>query len=201
MIKVPEREIQVIKKTISPLLLQAGRYTIKSSEDINKSSEFLKKLRDAERQIEAKRLEFTKPLNQSLKAINEMFRQFKEPLFRARMLLTGKILDWKKAETARLEKEEARRRKIQEAHKKQGHEVKAPVVLERPEGKIGNVQTRKVWKWDVTSFPELSDHYKSVNNVLINQAIRAGVHAIKGLKIYQEEKLSVVSRKAEGGEK
>jgi len=43
-------------------------------------------------------------------------------------------------------------------------------------------------------FSKLSDEYKMINNVAINQAIRYGVREIKGLKIYQEEKLSIVGR-------
>ena len=192
--EILQKEIQVLEKQVSPLVKDASEYKVASVEDIDKASVILKKLRDTERFIETKRKEFTQPLNQSLRAINATFKQIVEPMFQARMLLTGKIVDWKKTEHERIEKEEARRRKIQEAHEKAGHEVKAPVILEKPDNKIGNVQTRKVWKFKVVDFSKLSDEYKMINNVAINQAIRYGVREIKGLKIYQEEKLSIVGR-------
>jgi hypothetical protein len=192
--EISTKEIQILEKQVSPLVKQAGGYTINSVEAVDEASLFLKKVRDTEVSLEAKRQEFTAPLNQSLKAINETFRQLRAPLEQARYLLTNKILTWKRAETERLAKEEARRRAIQEAHEKAGHEVKAPVVLERPENKIGNTQTRKVWTFEVVDFSKLPDEYKSINQVAVNQAVRSGVREIKGLKIYQEEQLSIVGR-------
>jgi methyl coenzyme M reductase alpha subunit len=91
-------------------------------------------------------------------------------------------------------KEEARRRAIQEAHEKAGHQIKAPVVLERPEAKIGNTQTRKVWTYEVTDFSKVPDDFKVINNVAVNQGIRDGLRNVLGLRIYQEEKLSIVGR-------
>ena len=191
-IEIPQKEIQVLERQVSPLVKQAGDYVIDSVQSVDNASIFLKKVKDAENNLEVKRLEFTAPLNQSLKVINGTFRALRIPLEQARGLLTSKILTWKRAETERLVKEEARRRAIQEAHEKAGHEVKAPVVLERPEAKIGNVQTVKVWKWKVSEFSKLDDAYKITNDVYINQKVREGIRDIKGLEIYQDERLSIV---------
>jgi len=192
--EITTKEIQVLEKQVSPLVTEAGSYKIDSVESVDNASLFLRKVKDAENNLEEKRLQFTAPLNQSLKAINETFRQLRTPLEQARALLTDKILTWKRAETDRLAKEEARRRAIQEAHEKSGHEVSAPVVLVRPESKIGNTQTVKVWKWKLSEFSKLDDAYKTTNDVYINQKVREGVREIKGLEIYQEERLSIVSR-------
>jgi hypothetical protein len=192
--EITQKEIKVLEKQVSPLLAKAGSYKIDSVESVDEASTFLKEVRDAERNLEAKRLEFTAPLNQSLKAINDTFKQLKNPLTQARELLTGKILTWKRAETERLMKEEARRRAIQEAHEKAGHQVKAPVVLERPETKIGNTQTVKFWTYEVTDFSKVSDEFKEICNVAINQAIRNGLRNSEGLRIYQDERLSIVGR-------
>jgi hypothetical protein len=194
MTEISKQEIQVLEKQVSPLVRKAGSYEINSVESVDEASVFLKKVKDAENSLEAKRLEFTAPLNQSLKAINETFRLLRTPLEQARYLLTNKILTWKRVETDRLAREEARRRAIQEAHERAGHEVKAPVVLERPENKIGNTQTRKVWKWRMVAFSKLDDAYKTTNDVYINQKIREGIREIEGLEIYQEEQLSIVGR-------
>lgn len=192
--EVSKQQIQTIKKEISPLVIEANSYEINSVEAVDDASVFLKRVRDAETGIEKKRLEFTQPLNQSLRAINETFKKLKEPLTQARTLLTKKIVDWKVAERERLEAEEARRRKIQEAHEKAGHQVKAPVVLERPDNKIGNTQTRKVWTFKVIDFGKVPDEYKVLSNPWVNKAIREGVREIPGIEIYQEEQLSIVGR-------
>ena len=185
-------EIKTLEKQVSPLVKKASSYKIDSVQAIEDASIFLRKVKDTENTIEKKRLELTQPLNQSLSAINQMFRQLKNPLGEARELLTRKIITWKTAEQQRLEKEEARRRKIQEAHEKVGHETKAPVVLERPENKIGNTQTVKYWTFEIIDFSKLPDGYKIINNTLINHAIRNGVREIKGLKIVQKERISIV---------
>lgn len=192
--EISQKAIKTLEKQVSPLLLEADKYVITSVEEVDKASLFLKKVRDTERSLEAKRLEFTAPLNQSLKAINASFKQLKNPLTQARELLTSKILDWKRAETKKLEKEEARRRKIQESHEERGHEIKAPVVLERPEAKIGNTQTRKVWSFKLVDLSLVPEEYKLLNQTLVRQAIRDGARAIPGVEIYQEEKLSIVGR-------
>ena len=189
--EISKKEIQILEKQVSPLVAEADSYKIDSIESVDIASVFLKKVRDAENNLESKRLEFTAPLNQSLKAINETFKQLKNPLTQARELLTNKIIIWKRAETEKIAKEEARRRAIQEAHEKAGHEVNAPVVLERPESKIGHTQTRKVWKWRMVAFSKLDDAYKITNDVYINQKIRDGIRDISGLEIYQEDQLSI----------
>lgn len=192
--EISQKEIQVLESQVSPLVKQAGSYVIDSVEAVDTASVFLKQVRDTERSIEDKRLEFTAPLNQSLKAINDTFKKLKEPLEQARALLTNKILDWKKAEAERLFKEEERRRKIQEAHREAGHQVSTPVVLERPENKIGNTQTRKVWTFKVKEFSKIPDVYKVINQVAVNQSIRDGVRDIPGIEVYQEEQLAIVGR-------
>ena len=190
--KITQEEIQVMESQISPLIEEADSYVVNSVETVEVASSFLKRVRDAEKVIEEKRLEFTKPINQSLKAINETFKRLAEPLIQARTLVTGKILSWRRAEAERIAKEEERRRKIQQSHKEAGHKVSAPVIMERPEKKIGNVQSRKVWTFKVKDFSKVPDEFKNINQVAVNLAIRDGARSIEGLEIYQEEKLSIV---------
>ena len=190
--KITQEEIQVLENRISPLIEEADSYVVNSVETVEVASSFLKRIRDTERVIEEKRLEFTKPINQSLKAINETFKRLAEPLKQARTLVTGKILAWKRAEAERIAKEEERRRKIQEAHKEAGHKATSPVIMERPKKKIGNVQSRKVWTFKVVNFSKVPDEFKNLNQVAVNLAIRDGARSIEGLEIFQEEKLSIV---------
>ena len=189
---LPDTDLKVIEDESSLLLKQADSYIIQSIQDVDLASEFLRKLKDAENMIETKRLEFTAPINKSLKAINETFKKLSKPLVDARQRLTEKILTWRRVENDRLAKEEERRRKIQEAHKEAGHEVKAPIILERPEAKVGNTQIRKIWTWQVVDYNKVPDIYRELNETAINQAVRNGVREIPGLRIYQEEKLSII---------
>jgi len=191
-IVLPDTDLKVIENETSLLLRQADSYVIKSTQDVDLASEFLRKLKDAENMIEEKRTEFTKPINQSLRSINETFKKLSKPLVEARQIVTSRILEWRRIENDRLAKEEERCRKIQEAHKEAGHEVKAPVVLERPEAKIGSTQVRKIWTWEVIDYEKIPNMYKELNLTVINQAVRNGVRDIEGLRIYQKETLSIV---------
>jgi len=192
--EIAERDVKIIEKETSVLLKQADSYSIESAQDVDLASEFLRKIKDVENRIEAKRLEFTKPLNQSLDAINGTFKKLSKPLKEARQSLSGRILDWRRTENERLAKEEERRRKIQEAHERAGHEVSAPIILERPEKRIGDTQVRKDWTFEVIDFSKVEDKYKELNSVAVNQDIRNGVRDIKGLRIYQKETLSIIRR-------
>lgn len=189
---LPDTDLKAIEDESSLLLKQADSYIIQSTQDVDLASEFLRKLKDAENMIETKRLEFTAPINKSLKAINETFKKLSKPLVDARQRLTEKILTWRRVENDRLAKEEERRRKIQDAHERLGHEVKAPIILERPEAKIGNTQIRKIWTWQVTDWEKVPNGYKELNMTAINQAVRDGIREIPGLRIYQKETLSIV---------
>ena len=191
---IPEKEVKIIEEESSILLKQADSYVIISAQDVDLASEFLSEAKGLENRIEAKRLTFTKPLNQSLKAINETFKKLSKPLVDARQIVAIRILDWRKVENDRIAKEEERRRKIQEAHERAGHEVKAPIILEKLEKRMGDTQARKVWNWEIVDFSKVPDIYKEINRVAINQAIRNGVREISGLNIFQEESLSISGR-------
>jgi len=195
-----EMELQNIESQISPVIEKAQGYVVDTIEDVENASSFLKEIKDMEKVVEDKRTEFTKPLNQSLKSINDTFKKMREPLEQARDLLTKKILAWKKAEAERVAAEQAAWRKIQEAEAELRRLKNEPEVKEEPitiapvVNKIGNMQTVKRWTYEVTDFSNLSDTYKMIDSVKINQAIREGMRDVPGLRIYQEESLSIVNR-------
>jgi hypothetical protein len=186
------KAITTLQKEVSPLVKTASKYSVANVAQARKASEFLKKVSDTLKTIEEKRLSFTAPLNQSLREINDTFRDISSPLLVAKGLVSSKILAWRRIEADKIAKEEERRRKIQEAHEKAGHNVNEPIELARPQAKIGNSQARKIWKWRMVAFSKLDDAYKTTNDVYINQKIREGERDIEGLEIYQEEVMSIV---------
>lgn len=193
-----QQEFEIMEKQISPVIQKAGSYPVNNIADVENASVFLREIKDMEKVIEDKRTEFTKPLNQSLKSINDTFKKMREPLEQARDLLTRKILTWKRIESERVAQEQAAYRKIQEAEAELRRLQNMPEIKEEPivitpvVNKIGNMQTVKRWKFDVLNFIIIPNDYKEINTVTINAAIREGVRDIPGLKIYQEESLSIV---------
>jgi len=210
--ELSKQAIQKAESKVLSLVDKADRFIVESIEQVENASEFLKKIKEAEKRIEAKRLEFTKPLNQSLKAINATFKKLKEPLEQARDSISKKILSWRRveaerariAEEKRRKEEEERIRKIMEAREakisaekkkeliEEIIEEEPKVEVEKPKAKIGKTQARKVWAFEVMDFSQVPDKYKSINQVEINADIRAGERKIPGLKIYQKELLTII---------
>ena len=189
--ELTQKEIQLIQKQVSPVVRRAESYEVKTKENVEEASNYLLKIREVEKAIEAKRLEFTKPINQSLKAINSTFKELSSPLEKARKLLTDKILDWRRKEQERIAAEEAKR--MEEVRKLQSKGIEVPELptIEKTEATIGKTQARKVWTFMVEDFSKVPDIYKMINNVAVNDAIRNGHRIIPGLKIYQEEILAI----------
>ena len=195
-----EVEIKNIESQISPVIKKAESYTVNTIKDVDDASSFLKEIKDMEKIVEDKRLTFTKPLNVSLKNINDTFKQMREPLEQARDLLTKKILSWKRIEAQRVAAEQAAWRKIQEAEAelrliRNEPEIKVePIIVAPVVNKIGNMQTVKRWTYEIEDFNKIADCFKMLNVSLVREEIRNGNREIPGLKIYQEESLSIVNR-------
>ena len=207
---VEGKELQEMEKMISPVLATAMGYKVSNEEEAQDASVFLRKVKDLENTVEAKRLSFTKPLNESLKNINDTFRMMREPLEKARGIVTNVIMSWKRLENARIaaEEEALRKQKQAEAEKRakeilemakspepifiEDEIIEAPKTIVPLANKIGNVQTRKTWTYEVVDFTEVPDSFKVINPGAVTLAIRGGTREIPGLRIYQAESLSVV---------
>lgn len=195
-----EVELQNIESQISPVIEKAESYVVNTIADVDDASSFLKEIKDMEKIVEDKRLTFTKPLNESLKNINDTFKKMKEPLEQARDLLTKKILSWKRIEAERVAAEQAAYRKIQEAEAELRRLQDKPEIIEEPitiapvVNKIGNMQTVKRWTYAVVDLTQVPGCYKILDAVALREAIRTGVREIPGVRIYQEESLSIVNR-------
>ena len=187
------------QKENSPLIAKANSIIIRSEKDVENASTFLSQINGQIKKIEAARVDLTAPLNQTLSKINAAAKKAKEALEQSKIIISNNILAWRREVQRQIDAEEERRRKIQEAHKKQGHQVKEPVVLEKPSKTVGASQAVKVWKWEVVDKTQVPDDYKMIDDVRVNQVIRNmqkdGVKemSIKGLRIYQDEILRVKS--------
>ena len=181
------KEIQELKGETQIAINEVGSIEVKTEDDALKASQFVKGINDKIKFIEEKRLSFTKPLNESLSAINATFRELSAPLANAKTIVPNKIMAWRRLEQEKIEKEDARRRAIQQAHAVQGHNVTAPVVMEKPKATVGNVQVRKVWRFKIVDQTKVPERFKEVSSIMVNDAIRNGIKEIPGLEIYQEE--------------
>ena len=210
--ELSKQQLQKAESRILSLVATADSFIVENELEAGVASDFLKGIKDTEKKIEAKRLLYTGPLNQSLKALNADFKKLKAPLIEAKKVVSDKILSWRaieaekerKAEIVRQKAEEEKIRKIQEtcesgleAKDKQEMieeimEVKEEVIIKKVGTTIGNTQARKLWTYEILDFNKVPDKYKMINPVEVNADIRAGEREIPGIKIYQKETLSIV---------
>jgi len=194
--KIPKQEIAAVKESYSLVINSAEKLLITNQAHVDTANILLRRIVSVIQTTERKRLSFTKPLNLSLKEINNTFKELTLPLTNAKAILTGKVMVWRQAEMKRIReeeeriaKEEARRRKIQEAHEKQAHLVSEPITIKRPTPlKVSDsTKTQKTWKFKIVDSTKILRDYMMVNEPAIRQAIRNGVREIAGVEIYQDE--------------
>jgi len=211
--ELSKQQIEKVESSVLSLAERANGFIVENEIDAEVASDFLRNIKDTEKKIEDKRLEFTTPLNQSLKAINVTFKNLTAPLAVAKKIVSDKILSWRSIEAEKIRKaeEEAREaeaekiRKIQEALKAEGDAKKKQEMIEeivkaeelkpiikKQETTIGSSQARKIWTYEVVDFSKVPDKYKEISKTEINASIRAGERNIDGLRIYQKEILSIV---------
>lgn len=179
------------------LIEQANAITVASAEDVEAASKIGKTIAERIKAVDAKRTEYVKPLNDTVKKINADFKTILEPLEKAKTLLAGGINKWQREENERLRKEEARRQKIADAAEAKRKEADpdfyrpAPTItVEKPANTIGNAAQTKFWTFEETDFSKVPDEYKVIDRVKVNKAIAEGAREIPGLNIYQDTRTS-----------
>jgi paraquat-inducible protein B len=193
---IKSREIIEIEAVSNSFALQAEEQEIANQTDVDFANVILKHISQQMKMIEEKRKTFTQPLNQSLREINKTFKELTTPLQTADKILSDKVMAWRRVEQdkirieqERIAKEEARRRKIQDAHKRQGHEISEPIVMTKPKPlkEIDTTKTRKDWTIEIIDSTKIPREYLIVDERDIREAIRRGIREIAGIRIDQKE--------------
>lgn len=180
----------------------ADRLAIASDDDVTSATGDLTLIANLKRAIEDKRKEYTQPLNNHLKAINDVFKTFTDPILYADKLVRSKILAYRaELDRKRQEAEEIERLK-REAAEREAALTGQPIIQPGPtlvippppdryhadNGTLGKVMIRK---WELEDFSKVPDEYKTIDAVKIGKVVRAGIPSIPGIRIWQEATLRV----------
>lgn len=201
MLEAQTTEIQKIETETSPIIKQAMDMKIADDAGVGSASVVLKNISEMKKGIEERRKFFVAPLNDQVKKINELFKDIVFPLEEADKMIRGKVSTYRseqaeiaRKEQERLNREAAERQKALDAEAKalnvEPVKVAAPVVAPPPKS-IGNVQTRKVWKFEITNRSVVPAEYLVVDEVKVRQAVMSGAREIPGVRIYEEETIVV----------
>ena len=178
---------------------------ISSIDDIKSATNDLSIMSGLKKTIEDKRKEYVGPINDHLKAVNEAFKTFTDPLNNADSITRQKILDYRaEQERQRQEIEEIAKLEREAAERKAaltGEPVVIPEVVEAPavapkhyRTDMGTLGTAKIWKFEVVDFSLLPDRFKMENAALIGKVVRAGEREIPGVRIWEERTLRITTK-------
>lgn len=180
-----------IKKESRPVALmttKANKLTlIKTDKDVTKATEFLIQVKTKIKSLEYERLEYTKPINETLKKLNARFKELSTPLKNAEKIVKNAILKYR-------EKKEEQLLKIESEFKKKNKNQNIDITSTLPdivESKSGETRISKKWTFEITDERNIPRDYVSADADKINDAINKGTRKIKGIRIFQKERVSV----------
>jgi len=203
----PDTDEKVVSLYQEAVKLQqyAEARVIQSDGDIKVATDDLSIIAKLKKAIEEKRKEYVGPINEHLKAVNDTFKNFAEPLNQADSITRQKILDYRK-EQERIRREQERINQLRMEAARAEMELKgeltesvkvveiapeAPTHYRTESGILGKFMVRK---WELVDFNLVPGEYKMLNEVLIGKLVRSGIKTIPGIRIYEEETLRITPK-------
>lgn len=207
---MPEDDVNIasIKEASAKILDIAEKRIVKDPETATAATDDLAIISGYLKTVDARRKDMLQPFRDYIDGVNALCKEIAEPLNKADAITRKKLLAYKQElEERQRKQEEINRKRLEaaqaEAELKNGEiseSVNLVEVTEAPttiHANIGDVSGRKAWHYEVVDFALLPDEYKLPNDRMIKAAISSskGQKQIPGIKIWQEESLTVTARK------
>lgn len=180
---------------------QASLLKIVTQSDAIEAGRALVNLKGVLAAVEAKRSSFVKPLNDTVKRINAMFKPTIMKLEAADTVIRTKVMGYRvEAEALAAH---ARGQLMEKAEEAQAagdnetalaHAVEASEVTTMAKTTIleeGSFQMKKSWTFEVTDFGSVPHEYFTLDEKKIRAAVRSGVRDIAGVRIFEEDTMAV----------
>ena len=187
---------------VSTLCQRADAWVILSDSDVKDATEDLVVIKGLKTALEEKRKEYTQPINEHLKSVNDAFKEFTEPLSQADKVTRGKVLTYE-AEGERQRQEQMDINRLREEAAQREMQLKGELtesvnlVTVQPEAPahyrtaFGTLGKAKVKKWEVTDLSLVPLEYLIIDSAKVGKVVRAGLSSIPGIRIWEEEQLRV----------
>ena len=191
-----DEKLKKINEDVTNVIKTSETIKIETEEDFTKATEFLNQIIARIKRIEELRIQFTKPILDAKNAIDTEFKASSVPLREVETKVKSIILDYRKKEAQILEKKRIEKLKEAEKIKNVGEQEKALEEVKeiKQETNIqvstGTNRFKKVWTFDIMNEKLIPKKYLKVDEAAIRKAVREGERKIKGVKIYQEERIS-----------
>lgn len=194
-----------LAEQVPAVIERAQALEVASFEQERQAVEFLGEIKAMKAKMEAARKELVQPLNDHVRDINNKFRPYVEQLDKARTTVDPKIIAYHRKceeiareEQRKLDEETMRRMEEAEANPTADEDsvlVEIPVPVVTMPGKTTHAQgasatVRKTLDFEVTSFADLPDEFKLVDEKKLRKVVQAGVK-VAGVRIFEREVLAV----------
>lgn len=213
-----DSEVRVLTRHITDTVSLAASAVVETAEHDEWATAILAEIARHRKHAEGLRLRFTRPLNESLKAINGTFRDLDGPLAAADKTLRQKVLAYRNAERTRIAEEEARLRAERNAAEAAARAAITNPATSIPDGQaalavadaaaealdllaappaptvktaFGSSTVRRDWDFEVTDLGLVPTEYLLINGPAVRKAIDRGVRDIPGIRVFQRETLAV----------
>jgi hypothetical protein len=188
-------------QAIKEMGIQAQEYKIGSEESLKGAVAMAGQVKSLFKEIEDQRKATVSNPNKFVKSVNGFVKEFTSKLGRIETVLKSKIgqyqyqreLERREAERKAQEEAEALQKRLDEEAKERGVE---PIKVETPvipkDESVARAETgasahvRKQWKGEILDPGKVPRTFCSPDMVKINEAIRAGIREIPGVKIYED---------------
>ena len=190
-------KLQEIRLDVDEFLYNHQELKIENDEQYTQAGDVVKEVAMKVKKLDAKRMEYTKPLDETKKLIMADFKSVTDPLEEFCTLVKKKMLDYYKETQQRKNEEQARidAEALEKARQGNVSEVQVPIVNEEVKTQRGDVSTitiRKVWTFKITDETKIPRDYLVVDERKIREAIRNGERRIDGVDIFQEEQAPTI---------
>lgn len=198
---IQTKEIAVVKTQVSKAISAAESIEIKTDEQMLEAGEIKKKIKIVGKMVKEKKEAITKPLNDALKQVRELFKPLEEGYEQADDMIASKMIAYQRIIEEKQRKiEEEARKKLEEAQKqleqgklteKQAERVEnkiekkleeAPQVIKKSE----NFQTREIKKFRIINETEVPREYLMIDEVKVRKAMMAGI-VVSGVEYYTDK--------------
>jgi hypothetical protein len=209
-----DSEVVALTSEVARLEPIAKSIKIRTPEQYTEAAEHLKRCKGALKQIEDARVRITKPINESLREVNNQARESAKPWLAAETMIKAEMVVWQN-DQLRLQREEQQKRdeaaakerkrladqaakaladgKVEKAAKieERAASVVAPVVT-REIPKISGQSTRETWLFELQDLAKVPREFLMLDETKVRKYVQAmkDTGSIDGIRIYSEKRIA-----------
>ncbi len=195
-------EVAKLHQEVVALLVEANALVITDASQLRPTTDTLAMMKGLKTALQDVRTSYTQPINEHLRDVSAEFHVIMDPLEEADKTTRRKVVVFREQQEAIRKEEERINALRQEASRAEmvlkdelseptrAVEVQ-PALHNRSMTGMGSAGMRSNWKWEVQDITQVPTEHLMVDASKVTRLVKAGLHSIPGLRIWDEKGLSV----------